>query len=509
MKHTIISLFALLLSLVASAQPEWQSLFDGKSFDGWTKMGGDATYEIKGGAIVGTTVPDTPNTFLCTEKEYGDFILELEFKVDRNLNSGVQFRSIFKDGLVRGYQYEIDPSERAWTGGVYDEKRRGWIYDLEGNPKAQKAFRQGKWNKLRIEARNDLIKTWINGVPAATVVDYMTPNGFIALQVHAVKNGERMQIAWRNIRIMDLGLNGAEGDNIDINLGEWLDKESGWLAQTWFDKETGRYKVNLSDEPWANKEPVTVLVADHDCKTFSNDEGWTGKMGKNTLELKSETMAFNGKRLYRKSPTLGKEAPEKAIVLFDGTSLDKWGGLAPKEWLKTSKDALESVVLTDAGNIEMTPGKGSIITKEYFGDCTLHMEFRLLGEKTNGGVYLQSRYELNIKDSWGQGKGQSTGALGNVTIPADNTPDFNYALPPMVWQTLDVEFTAPRFDENGSKTSNACLSAWVNGEQIYENIEIEKLKGAAGRLGEAEEGPVYLQEHGTAYQFRNIWIIKK
>jgi hypothetical protein len=88
-------------------------------------------------------------------------------------------------------------------------------------------------------------------------------------------------------------------------------------------------------------------------------------------------------------------------------------------------------------------------------------------------------------------------------------PDFNYALPPMVWQTLDVEFTAPRFDGNGNKTSNACLSAWVNGEQIYDNIEIEKLKGAAGRLGEAGEGPVYLQEHGTAYQFRNIWIVNK
>ena len=363
MKQTIISIVSLLFSLVATAQPQWQNLFDGKSFDGWTRMGGDATYEIKGKTIVGTTVPDTPNTFLCTEKEYGDFILELEFKVDKNLNSGVQFRSIFQDGLVRGYQYEIDPSERAWTGGVYDEKRRGWIYDLDDNPKARKAFRQGKWNKLRIEARNDLIKTWINGVPAATVVDYMTPNGFIALQVHAVKNGERMQIAWRNIRIMDLGLNSSEGDKIDINLGEWIDKESGWIAQTWFDKETGRYKVNVSDEPWANKEPVTVLIADQDCKTFSNNEGWTGKMGKNTLELKSETIVFNGKRLYRKSPTLGKEAPEQAIVLFDGTSLEKWGGLANKEWLKTSKDAMESVVLTDAGNIEMVPGKGSIITK--------------------------------------------------------------------------------------------------------------------------------------------------
>jgi hypothetical protein len=115
MKQTIISIISLLLSLVATAQPQWQNLFDGKSFEGWTKMGGDATYEIKGKTIVGTTVPDTPNTFLCTEREYGDFILELEFKVDKNLNSGVQFRSIFQDGLVRGYQYEIDPSNRAWT----------------------------------------------------------------------------------------------------------------------------------------------------------------------------------------------------------------------------------------------------------------------------------------------------------------------------------------------------------------------------------------------------------
>lgn len=508
MKRLLTSILLIVFCLTATAR-EWQSLFDGKTLKGWTKKGGDATYEIRKGAIVGITKPDTPNTFLCTEKVYGDFILELEFKVDSRLNSGVQFRSIFEDGLVRGYQYEIDPSERAWTGGVYDEKRRGWIYDLEGNPEAQKAFKPGKWNKLRIEARNDLIKTWINGVPAATVVDYMTPNGFIALQVHAVKDDSSMEIAWRKIRIMDLGLNKDEGDRIDINLGEWLDKETGYLAQVWFDKTIGRYKVNLSDEPWANKEPVAVLTADQGCETFSNEAGWTGVKKKNTLEIKSENFSFNGKRLHRKSPNLGKEAPEGAIVLYDGTSLEKWGGLIPKEWLKTSKDAAESVKITEAGNIEMVPGKGSIITKEYFGDCTLHIEFRLLGEKTNGGVYMQSRYELNIKDSWGQGKGQSTGGLGNVKEPAGNDPAFNYALPPMVWQTLDVEFTAPEFDANGKKTKNACISAWVNGEQIYDKKEISKLKGAAGRLGEAAEGPVYLQEHGTAYQYRNIWIIKK
>ena len=509
MKKAIISIIALINTLVASAQPQWQNLFDGKTFDGWTKRGGDTTYEIKNGAIIGTTVPDTPNTFLCTEKEYGDFILELEFKVDKNLNSGVQFRSIFKDGLVRGYQYEIDPSERAWTGGIYDEKRRGWICDLDDNPDAQKAFKQGKWNKLRIEARNDIIKTWINGVHAATVIDYMTPNGFIALQVHAVKNGETMQIAWKNIRIQDLGLNDSNGDKIDTNLGEWFDENNGWLAQIWFDKAESSYKVNLSDQPWANKEPVTILTADDECKRFSNDEGWTGTLAKNTLEIQSENFSFTGKRLYRKSPTLGKEAPQNAVVLFDGTSLDKWGGVAPKEWLKTSKDALESVILTDAGNIEIVPEKGSIITNDHFGDFTMQLEFRLLGEKTNGGVYLQSRYELNIKDSWGQGKGQSTGAFGNVSIPEDTDPDFNYALPPMIWQTLDVEFKAPRFDNEGNKTSNASISAWLNGEQIYVNFEIAKLKGAAGRLGESTEGPIYLQEHGTGYQFRNIWLIQK
>ena len=154
------------------AQAQWQSLFNGKNFKGWEKAGGDAVYEITDGAIVGISKTGTPNTFLRTEKEYGDFILEYLFKVDEGLNSGVQFRSHTNEkGRVYGYQCEIDPSERAWSAGIYDEARLGWLYPLTCNPKAQAAFRHGDWNKVRIEAVGNRLRTWINGVPAADVLD--------------------------------------------------------------------------------------------------------------------------------------------------------------------------------------------------------------------------------------------------------------------------------------------------------------------------------------------------
>ena len=132
-----------------------------------------------------------------------------------------------------------------------------------------------------------------------------------------------------------------------------------------------------------------------------------------------------------------------------------------------------------------------------------------MGEKTNGGVYLLSRYEFNIKDSWGQGAGAPTGALGNVIAPNHPEPAINNALPPMVWQTLDIEFRAPRLDEAGKCLEHARATVYLNGELLYDDIEMERLKGAGSRLGFAEEGPIYLQEHGTAYQFRNIGIQKR
>ena len=211
---------ALISTFAAETGGRWKNLFDGKTLDGWTQKGGKASYEVKDGVIVGTTVPGTPNSFLCTARDYADFVLELEFKVDPKLNSGVQIRSQCFDkattvqsggksikvpaGRVHGYQVEIDPSSRAWTGGIYDEGRRGWLNDLKNNPAAGKAFKQGEWNTFRVEARGDSIKTWINGVPAADLRDSMTPSGVIALQVHSNKQAG-LQVCWRNIRIQELG----------------------------------------------------------------------------------------------------------------------------------------------------------------------------------------------------------------------------------------------------------------------------------------------------------------
>jgi hypothetical protein len=209
----VFAAFGVLISTFAlAAEPDadgFVSLFDGKTLDGWKQLGGKAKYAAEDGVLVGTSVPKTSNSFLCTEKTFGDFVLELEFKVDQGLNSGVQIRSQslkeYHNGQVHGYQVEIDPSARAWSGGIYDEGRRGWLNDLKNNEAARKAFKQGEWNKFRIEAKGDSIKTWLNGVPAADLKDSMTPRGFIGLQVHGVGDKqEPLQVRWRNIRIKAL-----------------------------------------------------------------------------------------------------------------------------------------------------------------------------------------------------------------------------------------------------------------------------------------------------------------
>ena len=211
MKKILLSLVFCLA--VMNAQAQWQSLFNGKNLKGWKISGGTAEYYVEDGAITGvSTEVDNRNTFLYTEREYGDFILEFLFRIDDDFtyfNSGVQFRSHFRDnGRMYGYQYEIDPTSRAWTGGIYDEARLGWLYPLTVNPEAQAAFRHGDWNKARIEAVGNRIRTWINGVPAADVLDAQDASGCIALQVHAVYDNESVgkRISWKDIRIMTEGL---------------------------------------------------------------------------------------------------------------------------------------------------------------------------------------------------------------------------------------------------------------------------------------------------------------
>lgn len=203
----MIRLLLLLAAVSAvsgcSAQGPWPGavqLFDGETLEGWRKVGGGATYHVDDGAIVGVVGPGS-NTFLRTEEEYGDFVLELEFRWDEPGNSGIQFRSHQRDGdgRVFGYQCELDPSPRSWTGGVYDEARRGWLFSLEDLPEARKAVRLDDWNHVRIEAMGSRLRTWVNGVPCADFEDDMDAAGFIALQVHS---GETGRIRWRQIWLL-------------------------------------------------------------------------------------------------------------------------------------------------------------------------------------------------------------------------------------------------------------------------------------------------------------------
>lgn len=207
---TAIALASILYSCkTINNETPWVELIPKEGLEGWNIKGGNATYENDEGVIIGTTIADTPNTFLTTNEDYSDFIFEIDFKVDPIINSGIQIRSnslpYYRDGMVHGYQVEIDPSKRAWSGGIYDEKRRKWLNTLENNTDAQQAFKQNEWNHYRVEAIADTIKTWINGVPASFLIDDKTATGFIGLQVHSVGNKEERigkKVMWKNAKIL-------------------------------------------------------------------------------------------------------------------------------------------------------------------------------------------------------------------------------------------------------------------------------------------------------------------
>ncbi len=211
-----LCIVAVALTAVGLAdEPEWLNLIKGNSLDGWVQRGGKANYRVDNGEIVGSSVPNTPNSFLCTTRNFGDFVLEYDFKVDPKLNSGVQIRSNsvpgYHNGVVHGYQVEIDPSERAWTAGIYDESRRNkFLTDPAVNEAARKVFKQNDWNHVRVEARGDSIKTWLNGVPAVDLHDSLTRSGFIGLQVHGTNETTPLEVRWRNIRIQDYGIPGEK-----------------------------------------------------------------------------------------------------------------------------------------------------------------------------------------------------------------------------------------------------------------------------------------------------------
>ena len=262
---TITFVYVSLSECSFAADAQWEDLFDGKTLNGWIQRNGKAKYTVEDGMIVGTTVLNTPNSFLCTEKMYTDFILELEFLVEPGMNSGIQIRSHsfkhYRDYRVHGYQIEIDTSSRAWSGGIYDEARRGWLFPLKDKPEAQKAFKQNQWNHYRIEAIGDQIRTWVNGIPAADLKDDMTSTGFIALQVHGSKQAGK-SIKWRNIRIQDLRRKSKKILKALIVDGQ---NNHDWKGTTPVLKslleETGLFTVDVATSP-AKKQPMDSFKPD-------------------------------------------------------------------------------------------------------------------------------------------------------------------------------------------------------------------------------------------------------
>lgn len=201
--------------------------------------------------------------------------------------------------------------------------------------------------------------------------------------------------------------------------------------------------------------------------------------------------------------TIGATPPEGATILFDGSNQDAWASQMNRQWEQI--DGPADWKITPEGWLEVVPGTGSLISKAHFGDFKMHLEFRLPEDDINGGVFIMARYEFGIKAS--KEGGSECGAFENLKKKID--PNTIADAEPNEWQSVDIDFSAPRFDANGALIENARATVLFNGIVIHDNVELGPRKGAAKRLGDAPEGPLMLQEHGSAYQFRNIWVLDR
>ena len=442
--------FVLIFILISCSRTNkdkrpWQYLFDGESLNTWSVVGGDATYTIVDGCIVGTSKLHTANTFLRSDKDYKDFILELDYKVDPKLNSGIQIRSnsiaSYKNGRVHGYQIEIDPSKRAWSAGIYDEARRGWLYDLTDNMQAQKAFKQNDWNHYRIEAIGDTIKTWINGVPAAHLVDDMTAMGFIGLQVHSIKDKEKegTQVVWKNIRIIS-------------------ENAEKYAMQT-----------SLPAKHTAN----TLLYNDlkYDWKLL-----WDGKT----------TNGWRGAKLD-KFPEKGWEIKDGvlAVLASGGAESENGGDIVTIEKYENFELKVDFKI-TDGANsgikyyvdTEINKGKGSSIGLEYqILDDARHVDAKLGSHK--GSRTMASLYDLIEADPH------------KLVNP---NGEWNQAY--IISKDKHVEHWL-----NGRKVLD-----YERNSPAYLKLVAESKYKKWPHFGEARQGRILLQDHGDAVSFRNIKI---
>jgi len=453
MKISILKKCVIILSIPlfincankSSKEDLGEPLFNGKDFSGWNQKGGEAQYEVKEDIIVGTTVSKTPNSFLSTDKQYGDFILELDFKADPSMNSGIQIRSNstenYRNGRVHGYQVEIDPSDRAWSGGVYDEARRGWLYPLNLNPAGQNAYKINEWNHYRIEAIGDTIQTWVNGVAAANLIDDKTQKGFIALQVHSIRDDEEpgKKIMWKNIRIITDSLS--------------------------------KYNMTSKAPVFNTKNQLTTTEKENDWKLL-----WDGK----------STDGWRGARLDS-FPKKGWEIKDGVLtVLASGGAESAAGGDIVTE---NSYKNFELKV-----DFKLTKGANSGI--KYYVDTGINK-----GPGSSIGLEYQILDDANHPDAkLGNHEGSRTVASLYDLIKANPEKPINAV---GEWNTARIVSKDNNVEHwlNGTK-----ILEYERGSENFKKLVSESKYDKWPNFGELEEGQILLQDHGNRVSFKNIKI---
>jgi hypothetical protein len=421
---------------------EWMPLCNGKNLKGWKKLNGNAEFKVKDGIITGTSKVNTPNTFLVTEKHYGDFILEFDFKIDEGLNSGVQFRSQslkeYNNGKVHGYQFEIDGQ---WSGSVYDEERRGWLYPLTANPAAINTMKSGVWNSARIEAIGNSIRTWINGIACANFWDDMTPEGFIALQVHSIGNDLKNNgktVSWKNIRICTAN-----------------------VAQ--FQTHSNAPEINIVANSISPTEAKNGWKLLWDGKTA---EGWRGAKI-NAFPEKGWTIE-NG--LLKAQKSSGEESTNGGDIV----TIRKYKNFILKADFKITAGANSGIKYFV--NPDLNKGEGSAI------GC----EFQILDDEKHPDA------KLGVKGN------RTVGSLYDL-IPAIESKKFNIN----EFNTATIVVTDNHVEHwlNGIKV----VEYERNNQMWNALVAYSKFKNWAD-FGNAIEGNILLQDHGDEVWFKNIKI---
>ena len=451
LKSTVCSLLMMLCACTPG--DGWVELFNGKDFTGFHQLNGKAPYRVEDGIFIGKSVGGQPNSFMATELDYGDFILEFDVMCDPSLNSGVQFRSEsrpdYNSGRVHGYQCEIDPSDRAWSGGIYDEARRGWLVtNLENGP-GRAAYKKDDWNRYRIEAFGDTIRIWLNGVNTANLLDNTTTKGFIAFQVHSIGRDDSLEgkeIKWKNIRIMTENIqnNLMKGDLIpEVNrIPNTLSSEevaNGWKIM--FDGRTsagwrGAHKESFPEKGWTIKNGAISV---------NSSDGGESTNGGDIVSM-GEYSAFELSLEYKIT-----EGANSGIKYF----------VTEGEKQKGSAFGLEYQVLDNANH----------------PDAKLFTSID--GSRANAGLYDMIKPQ-NIRFN---GVGQWNQAVIKV-YPNNHVEHWLNG-----FKTVEYERGSDAFRElvKGSKYA-------------------AKEYHADGTFGEAPKGRILLQDHGDEVSFRSIKI---